>query len=315
MVVTKMLKYVCFSLGLPVVDDGVGASSGLKFRTLGCIFRSSFICKLLIMPVAPERITFVFQRVERDLVKLSSKQTVASVHSFRTGARRLQILCEQLLPERDRDAQLAALRSLKVLQQPRRKTQLMQALIELRAENEKRLRKALTKEAVREVRKRLRRARKDLQPKEIHDPLEVAREMLSQTANPKGSLTEEVLHQQRIVTKHARYVAEFAPKSPEADRLIAQLKHAQDALGDWHDWLMLTQTSVQHLGDVHQSPLVALLHNLTGAKFRKAVSTLAAARPAHANAKPAAARKAEMSANQASPDTSSITTIAATSAA
>ena len=43
---------------------------------------------------------------------------------------------------RDLDAQLGALRSLKVSQEPRRKTQLMQALIELRAEHEKKLRKA-----------------------------------------------------------------------------------------------------------------------------------------------------------------------------
>ena len=70
-----------------------------------------------------------------------------SVHGFRTTSRRLQILLEELLPNRDRnqkkllkmlnrirkragkvrdlDVQLAALRSLKVPQEPRRKTQLM----------------------------------------------------------------------------------------------------------------------------------------------------------------------------------------------
>ena len=52
---------------------------------------------------------------------------------------------------RDLDVQLAALRSLKVPQEPRRKTQLMHGLIELRAKHEKKLRKMLNKETIREI--------------------------------------------------------------------------------------------------------------------------------------------------------------------
>ena len=52
---------------------------------------------------------------------------------------------------RDLDVQLTALRSLKVPQEPRRKTQLMQGLIELRVEHEKKLRKMLTKDMFREI--------------------------------------------------------------------------------------------------------------------------------------------------------------------
>jgi CHAD domain-containing protein len=258
------------------------------------------------MSVAAEHISSVFQKLERDLVKLSSKQTAASVHNFRTGASRLQTLFQKLLPEgnrnqkkllkmfsrmrkragkiRDLDVQLAALRSLKVSQEPRRKTQLMHALIELRAENEKKLRKVLTRDEIQEIRKRLRRARKDLRVEQIRDPLKTARLMLAQVARPEGPLTSEQLHRYRITTKRARYVAEFAPKSPEAEQLIVQLKRAQDALGDWHDWLNLEQTAAQRLGDVHQSSLVAVLHNLAGAKFRKAVTALPSASAAEAPA-------------------------------
>lgn len=273
--------------------------------------------KFAMKSVATERIQLVFQKLERDLVKLASKQTAASVHNFRTGASRLQNLFDQLLPERDRnqkklgkmlrrlrkrageirdlDVQLAALRSLKVTQEPRRKTQLMQALIELRAKDEVKLRKELTKETVREFRKRLKRAGKELALNELRDPLQTAKQTLSEAALPDGPMTEEQLHRQRIVTKHARYIAEFAPKSAEADRLIAQLKRVQAALGDWHDWLLLTQTSTARLGDIHQSPLVAVLHNLTGAKFRRAVSALPATPNAfRQNAKRSPARKPEM---------------------
>src|SRR5437868_511196 len=122
----------------------------------------------------------VFQKMERALLKLSSGQDPESVHSFRTTSRRLQTLLEQVVPESDRnrrkllkmldrirkragklrdiDVQLSALRSLKVPQEPRRKTQLMHGLIELRAEHEKTLRKLLSKEKIREIRKRLKRA-------------------------------------------------------------------------------------------------------------------------------------------------------------
>jgi CHAD domain-containing protein len=82
------------------------------------------------------------------------------------------------------------------------------------------------------------------------------------------------LHQYRILTKRARYAAEFADPSREAENFIAQMKHLQDALGDWHDWLTLTQTASRHLGDVRESALVAELHNVTGAKFRHAVALL-----------------------------------------
>jgi CHAD domain-containing protein len=250
------------------------------------------------MPITPERSKQVFQKVERDLSKLGSKRTTDSVHRFRTGARRLQTLLEELVPERDRnqkrllkllarlrkrtgkvrdlDVQLGALRTLKIPQEPRRKTQLINALIESRAEQDRKLRKSLSKEIVREIRKRLKRAAKELRLESSRDPLTVARQMLAQVTRPDGPLTEEVLHQYRILGKRARYVAELATKSTETDQFLAQLKRMQDALGDWHDWLTLTQTAAKKLGDVHESSLVAVLHNVTRVKFRGAVAALSA---------------------------------------
>jgi CHAD domain-containing protein len=248
------------------------------------------------MNIAPQRTQQIFQKLDRDIVRLFSEQTPKNVHNFRTGTRRVETLLKELTSERSRnekkllsllarirkragrvrdlDVQLSALRSLKVPQQPRRKTQLMNSLIELRAEHEKKLRKVLTKDAVREIRKRLVRAARNLNLKASRDPLAVARHMLAPMTHPDGPLTEELLHQYRILGKRARYAAEFAPKSPEADRFIAELKRAQDAVGNWHDWFTLMQTAAQRLGDVRESSLVAVLHNVTGAKFRNAVAAL-----------------------------------------
>jgi len=250
------------------------------------------------MSIAPERSKLVFQKTERDLRRLCSDQRPESVHSYRTTSRRLQTLLEDLISERDRsqkkllkmlrrirkragkvrdlDVQLSALRSLKIPQEPRRKTQLMQRLIALRAQHEKKLCKALAKDKIREIRKRLKKASQQIRLESKADPLTIARQMLIEVSLPAGPRSEAQLHQYRIVVKRARYVAEFAPKSPESTNFIAELKRLQDALGNWHDWLSVTNSAAERLGDVNQSSLVAALHNVTGGKLRNAVAALSA---------------------------------------
>jgi CHAD domain-containing protein len=250
------------------------------------------------MSIVPERRQLVFRKMDRALLQLSFGQQAESVHQFRTTNRRLQTLLEQIIPNRDHnqkkllklldrirkragkvrdlDVQLAALRSLKVPQEPRRKTQLMHALIELRVKHEKKLRKILNKKTIQEIHKRLKRASREVKLATGGDALTAARTMLAQVVRPAGPVTEEVLHQYRTVVKRARYAAEFAPKSTEATQFIAQLKRLQDAVGNWHDWLTLTNTAARQLGDVNQSSLVAALHNVTRSKFRQAVAALSA---------------------------------------
>lgn len=265
------------------------------------------------MLIARERSRSVFRKLERDILKLAEGQKPDAVHAFRTGTRRLQTLLTELVPERDRnqkkllkmlarirkragkvrdlDVQLTTLRTLKMPQEPRRKTQLVNVLIELRAEHEQKLHKALSKETVRELRRRLKKASKGLSLEAGRNPLAVATEMMAGIKHADRPLTEDVLHQYRILSKRARYAAEFSEKSAEADQFLAQLKRVQDALGDWHDWLTLTQTAARRLGDVHESSLVAALHNVTGAKFRHAVAALSALPPAQAPPKIAASQR------------------------
>jgi CHAD domain-containing protein len=248
------------------------------------------------MSIDAKRSRGVFQKLDRDLQKLRSKPEATSVHRFRTGTRRLQILLGDLSPKlgrneknllkqlaklrkragrlRDIDVQLGALRSLKVSREPRRKTQLVNHLIELRREQVDKLRKSADAATIRKARKRLRRAAKDFNLKATRDAIPAAREMLQRLQSDAEPLSEALLHQYRILTKRARYTAEFAGDSQEATQFIAELKKIQDALGDWHDWLTLTQTSILNLGGVRESSLVAELHNITGAKYRNAVAVV-----------------------------------------
>jgi CHAD domain-containing protein len=246
------------------------------------------------MSIAPESSKAVFEKTERALRKLCDEQPAETVHNFRTTSLRLQTLLEQLVPQRDRnqkkllkmlkrirrragrvrdlDVQLAALRSLKVPQEPRRKTQLMHALIELRAKHEKKLRKSLDKKTISEIRMRLKRGSKEVKPESCLDPLTIGRAMLGKVKRPVGPVTEEVLHQYRGVVKRARYAAEFAPKSATSAQFITGIKRLQDAVGNWHDWLILTQTAAERLREVDESSLLAALHHLTGSKFRQAIA-------------------------------------------
>jgi CHAD domain-containing protein len=277
------------------------------------------------MAIASQRVQFVFQKAERDLVKLAAGTEPDTVHSFRTTTRRLQTLLEELLPERSRnqktllklldeirrragkvrdiDVQIAALRALKTAQEPRRKTQLLQQLIELRAKHEKKLCKSLTSGTIREARKRLKRAQKQIDLETSRDPLTVARGMLARVAT-KDAFDEDHLHAFRILVKRSRYVAEFAKKDSEATQFIADLKRLQDALGTWHDWLTLTHSAAGRLGEVHESSLVAALHNVTGGKFRAALAAMKASSILAPSQKPPAASQSGSSKKGGQPERS-----------
>ena len=259
------------------------------------------------MPIASKHSQLAFQKTQRALTKLSSGQSPESVHGFRTSTLRLQTLLEELIPERDRkqkkllkmleglrkragkvrdlDVQLEALRSLKVPQEPRRKTQLIHSLIELRVKHENKLRKLLNKKNVREIQERLKRASRNLKAEGSREPLKVAREMLARIEHPAGPMKEDLLHRYRIAIKRARYAAEFAPRSAEAGQFLAQLKTLQDAAGNWHDWLILTKAATKKIGDADHSPLVAALLRVTGSKFRHAVTALSASPAVQAGTK------------------------------
>lgn len=272
------------------------------------------------MTISAERGKSIFRKTEKELLRLASDDHSEAVHGFRTTTRRLETLLGQLVRDggrknkkllkmlrrirksagrvRDIDVQLETLRSLRIPQEPRRQTQLMHNLFDLRVEHEQHLRKLLTKDDICDIRKRLRRAEAGLRLDSNRDPLWVARQMLGSVQIPPGPADEETLHRYRLAVKRARYAAEFAPKSAESTQLLAGLKRLQDALGNWHDWMTLTHTAMDRLGDVSQSSLVAMLHNVTRGKYRQAVSAVSrAAIEAPRSRKPGvrskAARKAE----------------------
>ncbi|MGH9504328.1 MAG: CHAD domain-containing protein [Terriglobales bacterium] len=254
------------------------------------------------MRLRPENIRATFSKLNRQLSKLVRKPAPENVHKFRTSSRRVEVLVSDLADRRggndrkllkllrrlrkkagrlrDLDVQSAALRSLKIPQEPGRKSQLMRTLAEQRAQREQKLLKSLDKKTVAEVRRRLKRSAASLEIPKNADPVALARRKLNQLEVDEGEVTETTLHQFRIAGKQARYIAELAGKTAESTRLIALLNHMQDVIGDWHDWVQLTERAEKLYGGVQDSALVAALRNVTRAKFRQAASTLTETRVA-----------------------------------
>ena len=248
------------------------------------------------MPVDQTQCRLVFEKLDRQLTKVTQKLDAASVHKVRTYSRRVEALLGDLDPEpnrnnrkllkllgklrkkagrvRDLDVQMSNLRGLKIASETGQKSQLQRELAQERGKQAKKLARSLDKENARELHRRLKRAAGELEFSESTKPLSVTMRELSQLERSQGPLTEKTLHQYRIAGKRARYLAEFAGKDPEALGVVEQLKRLQDVIGDWHDWLKLTERAEELFGGVRDSALVAALRNLTRAKFRQGVDAV-----------------------------------------
>ncbi len=254
------------------------------------------------MPIDAKRSRLIFRNLARELTKLERKPAPENVHKFRTNSRRVEALLmeaahqprhhdEKLLKllgrlrkkagrVRDLDVQISCLRNLKIPQGNGHKAQFLETLVQERVKREKKLAKAFDHETAAEIRKRLKRAASEIHIPKNTEPISLTLNRLAQLGRDQGPITEKVLHQYRIIGKRARYIAELAVDDPETARLVGDLKKMQDVIGDWHDWLKLTQKAERLLGNSRDSALVAMLRNVTQAKFRQSLDAVAEMRTA-----------------------------------
>jgi len=285
------------------------------------------------MPIDLKRSRLAFQKLGRELTKLTKEPAPASVHKFRTNSRRVEALLSEVAPElnrndkkllkllsrlrkkagrvRDLDVEIASLRSLKVPEGNGHKTQFVEELVQERAKREQKLARAFDPETAAEVRKRLKRAAREIDIPGNIEPLTLTLSKLAKLGRDHVPLTEKTLHQYRIIGKRARYIAELADHDAEAKRIVDQLKHMQDVIGDWHDWLKLTQKAEALFGGVRDSALVAMLRNVTQAKFRQSVDTVAETRAALSGKKAEPVRVAATPSRQPSTESVELATAVA----
>ena len=256
------------------------------------------------MAVDNARSLGLIRKLDRSLAQADKKLAPERVHLIRTTSRRLEALLETLGEESDRkqrklqkrlkrlrrgagavrdiDVQIVALRKLKIGREQERKTRLMQALNERRTEREQELAEALADKDAQKVRKALHRWAEEISSakpaegaaeKRECDEVATSLRMFATLARKVRSLTPDNLHAYRTRCKRIRYVAEMAGNTPEAKRVIEPLKRIQDAVGDWHDWLTLTETAESLFSRALESGLVAAMRNVTNAKFVEARGT------------------------------------------
>jgi CHAD domain-containing protein len=262
------------------------------------------------MPIDRKCCRVTFQKLARELARLAKDPAPENVHKMRTNGRRVEVLLSEIAPEltrndkkllkmlarlrkkagrvRDLDVEIGALRTLKIAEGNGHKAQLVDTLVQERGAREQKLSKALDRETAMEIRRRLKRTADKVAIPAKTDPLALTRIKLSELGRDHAPLTEKTLHQYRIVGKRARYIAELAGRDAEAERIVARLKRMQDVLGDWHDWLKLTQKAEARFGGVRDSALVALLRNVTQAKFRQSIDAVNEIRAALSAKKPEA---------------------------
>ncbi len=255
------------------------------------------------MPLDQENTRPIFRRLARQLSKLADKPVPENVHKFRTSSRRVEGLVADLAQERSRndkkllkllgrlrkkagrvrdlDVQTAALRSLKIPQEPGRKSQLLRTLAEQRGKREKKLVRALDKKAITEVRKRLKRAAASLEIPKNADPVTLAIQKVAGTRiRPEQRGRGNACTASGLPESGHAISRNLRARTLKPSRVVAQLKHMQDVIGDWHDWAQLAEKAEKLFGGVQDSALVAALRNITRAKFRQAVNTLTETRAA-----------------------------------
>jgi len=65
----------------------------------------------------------------------------------------------------------------------------------------------------------------------------------------RGPLSLDNLHEYRLQCKRFRYTAELAGDSPGAQELVDTWKNVQDVIGEWHDYLTLSELAQELLGN------------------------------------------------------------------
>lgn len=246
------------------------------------------------MPKSSARTQHLFVKVGKLLVDGSRGASPETVHDLRTTARRIETLISayslndrdsrklaKQLAElrrragslRDVDVHLAALDAIRLNNGVRDRALLRKHLTKMRTKREKKLMRALDKAVSKGIAKRMTRTEKRLTTQSdgffAADYVGQALSRFSKLAESNARLTEATLHQFRIRCKRIRYVAEIGD-SADAKSVVSRLKSIQDAIGDWHDWLTLTEVATDVLPN-SATGLMAALRTHTRSKYNEAV--------------------------------------------
>ncbi len=261
----------------------------------------------------PTPLSALGRKLSRLLRQVATAPKPEAVHHLRTSIRRLEASLErsqhtggriarkslkkldklrnQAGKVRDLDVQIAALQTINLGRDRHRQAQLAHTLSERRERQANKLAGRLDAERIGDLRLRLRRILRSVSPAAAGANPAAAREAARQfaqlaAAGPAVDSTAsyddqgEALHGYRMRCKQIRYTAELAGDTPVARRIITEMTRLQDAIGEWHDWVMLRHSAEKYVPGAETTALHAALQNLEHAKFAHALRVEAQARRA-----------------------------------
>ncbi|HWY69772.1 MAG TPA: CHAD domain-containing protein [Terriglobales bacterium] len=238
------------------------------------------------------------ERLLASIANLRQQPTSKGAHFYRTSLRRFQAWNDVSHPHIDPEQQQA----LKFLDRLRKATgklrdteihlELLENLAGVRSAEKTKLKKE-RKTRRKSYRKKLKSLLRDsilssisralrvlnapqAQAKEprpmIDDSTKLALQEYRAFVQQRGPLSPENLHEYRLECKRFRYTAELAGETPEGEILIAAWKGVQDVIGEWHDYLTLSEVAQEVLGD---SPLHTKLLERTQKKYQESLRAVA----------------------------------------
>lgn len=239
------------------------------------------------------------ERLLASIANLVQQPTSKGAHFYRTSWRRFQAWSDVFHPETD-SKQNQALRFLDKLRKATGKLrdsevhrELLQKVATDQAAEKRKLDKALKARRDRCERKLRNRLREPIltgiwnilrsldespQGKEVRPTFHPIDGMITLALDEyrafvqrHGKISPENLHQYRLQCKRFRYTAELAGDSPEVNALVETWKGAQDIIGEWHDYLTLTDVAEDILGN---STVVTALQELTRQKYAESISAI-----------------------------------------
>lgn len=243
------------------------------------------------------RTSKLFEKLAATTKGLGAKSTPERVHQLRTTIRRVETLFaahksdvrggnKKLLKQlarlrrragkvRDIDVQKEALGGITLDGSRRESLKVMHHLDKAHAKYERKLAEAREEELQKGLSRRLKRAMTDLTSDERplsarNDFTQAALRKFAALARRYAQLDEANLHEFRLRCKHVRYLAELEGDAGRSKPVIAELKRIQDAAGQWHDWVALTEVAQEVLDDA-SSPLLSALRTQQRAAFLSAL--------------------------------------------
>jgi CHAD domain-containing protein len=238
------------------------------------------------------------ERLLASVANLRQRPTSKGAHFYRTSLRRFQAWSDVFHPHIDAEQKLA----LKFLNRLRKATGklrdsevhrgLLDQLVDVNAKQKRQLETEL-KSGRKASRKKLKTLLRDSmlthlwrmlraldEPSELDEKAEshpiagmhtLALDEYRAYIERRGPLSLDNLHEYRLQCKRFRYIAELAGDTPGALELVHAWKNVQDVIGEWHDYLTLSELAQELLGN---SELYSSLVELRDKKQAKSIAAV-----------------------------------------